>query len=492
MKNDERSTDEIRVMIDKLYRSIGIRLNINLQNHPEFDEIDILSQNDFFNVSKLVLDHMELPVSIIPDFSSKFESTWMTKNRDGVTQGIAAQIALPKNEFELPYIRTMSMNNYPVHVTIPPASLSFGCYRLMANLSHEYSHLYMGCSRDPQRGDEWAVDLCALMMGFIPAWKKSRVMRWNEQNKSITSKLGYLTDAQFRFADNYIGKLREPFERQRSELFILCRNIQSGLNELDLYLNDIYLYHAFHAKHVRNPFKHPDDFNVFSKLLDPIYKSDLKEFITETRSRIDYVANSWLRKKLYVDDDKNRLKDTHYELDAIKTKTDQRLWNLRADYEAIVRNIDISYYTKLFDSRIEALGIAISKAYDEVDEVNRNIRTLKRCLNHFRKHRQVSETDADDAKIFAIVNNDEYFDRTAKFVSSNHERINKIKSLRNAGHKFYTIDDELIQSKIKDLDDILVALRYCKNEQQAYTQTLVRNLTFGGRIRWFWSNIRSK
>ena len=190
MHNNVLTSKEVKEIIDNLYDTIGVRMNINLSKYPAVNKSSNVSKSSFLDDCKIITDHLELPIYIIPTFSSSFETKGVVRNTGNGTSGIGAQIHIPSN---LPWYKTDAMKEFPINVTIPPEALSLSHFFLMTQLSHEFSHIYLHSRRDPQKESEWATDLCALMMGFAPLWFRGRKRMWTENNITYTETLGYLS-----------------------------------------------------------------------------------------------------------------------------------------------------------------------------------------------------------------------------------------------------------------------------------------------------------
>lgn len=214
MQNNVLTSEELKEIIDTLYGTIGVRMNINLTKYPNVNILLPVNQSSFLDDCKVITDHLELPILVKPIFSSSFETKGVVLNEGNGTSGIGAQIHIPDN---LPWYKSESMNNVPINITVPPEALAQGFFFLTTQLSHEFSHIYLHSRRDPQKESEWATDLCALMMGFTPLWLQGRQQTKRGATSTYTTTYiqtrGYLSDNEFNYAVNYINNLRSPFEQ---------------------------------------------------------------------------------------------------------------------------------------------------------------------------------------------------------------------------------------------------------------------------------------
>jgi hypothetical protein len=79
----------VKSIIDDLYQTIGIRLNI------DDDLVDkALGMNnmiELISLCSIITNHMELPILIVPEISNNYCSEDMVHNEAGSTAGVAAK-----------------------------------------------------------------------------------------------------------------------------------------------------------------------------------------------------------------------------------------------------------------------------------------------------------------------------------------------------------------------------------------------------------------
>ena len=490
MQNNVLTSEEVKEIIDNLYTTIGVRMNVNLSKYPNINDFSGLNQSSFLDDCKVIMVHLELPIRINPLFSSAFETRGIVRNEGNGTSGIGAQIHIPGN---LPWYKTEAMNNYPINITVPPEAFSNGHYYLMTQLSHEFSHIYLYSRRDPQRESEWATDLCALMMGFTPLWLQGRkhTSKQVSSTQTITyiQTQGYLSDTEFNFAVNYINKLRSPFEQLRNSLSSLKQKIQSDCNDITKYLEDVRLLHDFHFKHPQKSFKHLEDAAVFSKLAQSQYESEIAALLTKSKSDTNGIVRLLQDKKEFYENDKKWMENSLEKLNAIEVELGHRLNELKHDYEVIFQNIDVKHYTRIFNARVKSMSEGLRKAKKSIQMIFQEMEILEQCLAYYKRYKKQSYAVETDAKTFSLISHTDYKTGSENFVKEKQEKIDEIDSVLRDAHYFYSIDDDILVSQLAELNDVVSTLSYCLNEQKSHIKVVKRNLTFLGKIKWFLRSI---
>lgn len=218
-----QSLDDISRLIDSLYASTGLRLNV-VDRLPvasaSMDNIQLLC--DF------VTSQMQLPVRV------RIEQTL-----DMVNRGAPAEVCIPSN---LPQYSDPALVGFEVLIRV--AEVYDDPYHTLTLLSHEFAHIYLHSRRDPLRESEYATDLCALMMGFGPIWTKGRTnfhkehRGWMRQSVMYYHTLGYLTDEQYLHACQRIDSLRAAIGSKRAPIIHAISRIRSGRDYLYALLRD--------------------------------------------------------------------------------------------------------------------------------------------------------------------------------------------------------------------------------------------------------------
>lgn len=487
MRKNVLTSEEIKEIIDNLYRTIGVRMDVNLSNYPNINVS--LSNNNFMDACKVITDQMELPISIMPLFSSSFHTQGMVLNEGNSTSGVAAQIHIPAN---LPWYKTDGMKNFPINITVPPEALSQGHYYLLTQLSHEFSHIYLHSRRDPQKDSEWATDLCALMMGFTPLWLQGRkhVSKEVNSNQTITytQTQGYLSDAEFNFAVDYIDDLRSPFEQLRNSISFIKQQIQESCNDISKYLEDVSLLYDFHYKHPQTSFKNEKDAAVFSKLAQPQYKSEIEALLTKSKNETNAIIKPLQNKKEFYEKDRISMENHGKDLNAIEAKLGQCLKELKHYYDVLIQNLDVKHYTSVFNVRVKSMSKGIRNANKKTQQINKKIEILEKCLAHYKKYKKKSYAKDADAKTFSLIGNTDYIASSVAFIKNKQEKIDEIDGILKKTHYFYSIDEERLLSKIAELNDVISTLDYCQKEQNSHIKVVKRNLNFIGRTKWILKN----
>ena len=486
MHNNVLTSKEVKEIIDNLYDTIGVRMNINLSKYPAVNKSSNVSKSSFLDDCKIITDHLELPIYIIPTFSSSFETKGVVRNTGNGTSGIGAQIHIPSN---LPWYKTDAMKEFPINVTIPPEALSLSHFFLMTQLSHEFSHIYLHSRRDPQKESEWATDLCALMMGFAPLWFRGRKRMWTENNITYTETQGYLSKDEYDFAVTYIDQLRKPFEQLRNKISTSKQKIQSLCDDISKYLEDVVLLYDFHFKHPQNSFKHPDDAVVFSKLAQSHYKTDIENLLKDSKRDVNAIIKPLSVKQEFYEKDKKGLEDNDKVMRAIEEKLRQRFMELKHDYEIIIQNIDVKYHTKIHSSRIKSLSKGIHNANKIIKEYNKKLNILDIGLKYYKQYKMESYARETDEKNLSLISHADYFAGSKAFIKKEQEKLDEIDDIRKKAHKFYSIADDILESEIAELNSVVSTLDYCLKELKSHIKVVMRNLKLMGKVRWMLNNV---
>lgn len=490
MKNSVLTTKEIKEIIDNLYHTIGIRMNLDLSKHQEVDNSSPVEWSSFQRVCKVITDHLELPISINPLFSSNFKTTGLVLNEGTCTSEIGAQILIPGN---LPWYKTDSMNNFPITINVPYKALDMGHHFLMTQLSHEFSHIYLHSRRDPQKDSEWATDICALMMGFTPLWLEGRKHYSTERHttQTITHTLtqGYLSDEEFTYATQYIDTLRRPIAQLKSRISTLIKKIQTACNNISDYVRDNYLLHAFHYKHPQESFKEAEDAVLFSRMSQPQHKQEIEELLIKSKKDTNAIVKSLQYKNEFYDKDRIRMEECVKTLDSIETKLQQALKLLIDEHNIINRNIDTKHYTRIFNDRIKYIKTAIKKASKLILSIHKKQEEFNYALELYKRHQNNSIKNERDAEKLSLICNTDYISHSKVFIKKELEKIDKTKEMLEKAQYFYSIDDEIILSQTVVLNKTVSALDYCLIEYKNNIKVAIHNLSFTDRIKCFFNRL---
>lgn len=488
MQNSVLTTGEIKEIIDNLYHTIGVRMNFNLNKFPELNNSFPVAQSSFLDVCKAITEHLELPISITPLFSSDFKTTGMVLNQGSYSSEIGAQIHIPSN---IPWYKTDSMNNFPITINVPLEALHMGYHFLMTQLSHEFSHVYLHSRRDPQKDSEWATDLCALMMGFTSLWYRGRKhsSRENLSTRTVTRTLtqGYLSDEEFTYAVKYIDTLRSPIVHLRNRISVLRNKIQVACNDISKYIIDNYLLHTFHYKHTQGEFKQAEDAVLFSKMSQPQHKQELEVLLIKSKSDTNAIVRALQHKREFYDKDKKCMEGYVETLNSIEAKLQQTLKELIHDYKTIFRNIDVKHYTRIFNTRTKSINTGINRANDIILSVNKKLKKLNYALELYKQHNENSVTNGKGAEKLSLLCNTDYIAHSTGFIQKEQEKIDKAKGILEKAQYFYSMDDEVLLSQIATIEEAVSTLDYCLKEQKNNIKAVAHNLRFTDRIKLFLS-----
>lgn len=482
MQRNVFTTEELKGIIDGLYKTIGIRMNVNLNNYTWIDGRFSVEQSSFCDICKVITDHLELPIVVMPTFSQTFKTQGLVLNEGNGTRGIGAQVYIPGN---LPYYKTEAMKNFPIAITVPPEALAQGQYYLMTQLSHEFSHIYLYSRRDPQKDSEWATDLCALMMGFTPLWIQGRkqTIRQNDSNSIVTMTQGYLSDSEFSFAVDYINTLRTSFEQMRLNISDLKNAIQHECDDISQYLNDVYLLHDFHYKHPNKSLMHKDDANVFSRLAQPQYREEIETLLKDSKRDVNNVITPLKYQKEFYKKDEKLMEESCELLKTIEEKLRNTFDELRNDLNVVLHHIEVEYYTGIHISRIKSMKKGIKAGTKLIQKLSKRIDTLDRTLTFYKENKKLQNKNEADAKTISLINAD-YVGSSRAFVKKMQEKIDEIKGVLEKARYFYSIDDTILLAQVSELENASNTLNYCLAEQKSHLRVLIRNLSFLGKIKY--------
>ena len=346
---------------------------------------------------------------------------------------------------------------------------------------------------DPQKESEWATDLCALMMGFAPLWSRGRKLRWTESiSNSIvthTRTQGYLSEDEYAYAVTYIDQLRKPFEQLRNNISTSKQKIQSHCDEISKYLEDIVLLYDFHFKHPKESFKHPEDAVVFSKLVQSHYKPDVEVLLRDSKRDVNAIIKPLSVKQEFYEEDKQGLEANEKVMCAIEEKLRQKSKELKHDYEVIVQNIDVKYHTRIHASQIKSLCKGIHKANKMIKGYNKKLKILYKGLGYYEQYKTKSYARVTDEKILSLISHADYFEGSEAFIKKQQEKLDEIDDIRKRARWFYSIADDVLESKIAELNSVVSTLDYCLKELKSHIKVVMRDLKFMGKVRWVLNSV---
>lgn len=481
MEKNVFTTEELKEIIDNLYGTIGVRMNVDRKKYPLGDALHDPTKF-FWHDVMMVTDHLELPVCVRPVFSSAFAPAGLVHNQGNYTSEVGAQIQIPGN---LPWYKTEAMKNFPIDITVPPEVLTRGYEYVTTLLSHEFSHIYLHSRRDPQKDSEWATDLCALMMGFGQFWIGGRTRCERTKNHTITHRQGYLSDDGFAYALNYISGLRSPFERLSQRIVSAKNSIQAVCDDIPGKLKELFLLYEFHLHHPQKAFKRKEDAAVFARLAQSgQYKSDVEDLLRACKSEANVMISTMKGKKEFYERDKRWMQDNIKGLTAIGERLKRKLGELENDYSVLIDNIDVTHYTYVFETDVKDMTECVNEFEKVLKQIHQRTEVLNRCLLLYNCHKKKTRAEDVDAKTLSLLGNNDYAVDLAYLVDEQHKKIKKVEDTLRAAYKFYIVDDKVLSSRKKEANEALSTLKHCLKEQENHIEVVKRNLNFPGRIKW--------
>lgn len=385
------SESEIKAIIDQLFATIGIRMNVSTPIPTEKP-----NNFNFLSYCNIITQQLELPIRVIPDFSSSFQTSGLTKNNANSVSEVSAQICVPS---DLPWYGTPSMVGFPIKIYV--GSLEHQTpEKLLTQLSHEFSHIYLHSRKDPQKDSEYATDICALMMGFVPFWKKGRTS--THQNYITT--FGYLSDNEYHYAVNYINQLREPLFYLRLSLKRKVKDIQEATGAAQQCLTQLFDLFDFHYRHPdRCRIKNTDGF-LFSQLSQPHYRKEKEEFIESYKKSANDIIHELNSNRVYSKNSEARLTELEKRLDNILQNITSCKNELEKNAQTIKDNIDIEFYRSDFIKKSSLLTKAHGLLEKAIHEIQEKLNELQLMASFFAKNKAKHPTESLPAEIRQLVN----------------------------------------------------------------------------------------
>jgi len=248
---DRISNTEIENALDILIGYYGVREDISCNRF-----IKLLNKNYKADCAQEIASLLGLPINITlrfvsdsfnPNSTDKFHSTSITKfNRvTNSGSGIVAQVLLPD---QLPMYGSYGLQGYPIEIRISPKCFS-NSYTAVTILSHELSHVLLASVSPKYRHNELYTDCVPLILGFRDIVRSGRKIikstKFGRTTSTQTTSFGYLTDAQFEFAYDYVGRHLSHHNTQKQKLLKLAKAVINKCNMATKYLstfNEIFHY----------------------------------------------------------------------------------------------------------------------------------------------------------------------------------------------------------------------------------------------------------
>jgi hypothetical protein len=231
------SNNDITNALDELIACFGVSGEV-----PFNDLVTLLDKKDTERCVQEIATRLGLPIRIslsyVPkDFSlgstDGFLSSALARtDRTGCgIEGITAQVSIPQ---DLPMFGTAGLQGYPIRVRV-----SENCHAhpdtFVQIMAHELSHVLLASLWSPHKDSELHADLVPILLGFRDVVRRGRktIERTTSGNTitTHTTTYGYLTDAQFEFACNYVTELLQRHARDKKRLLELVDQVQREIKK---------------------------------------------------------------------------------------------------------------------------------------------------------------------------------------------------------------------------------------------------------------------
>jgi hypothetical protein len=229
------SQDDISAALAELIALLGVK-----EDMPVDDLVALLRNKDTEGCVQEIAARLGLPVRISlsyvpkdfrPGTSNGFRTAALAQTdwSGHGTGGITAQVSVPQH---LPMLGTSALQGFPVRVRV-----SESCYAhpdsFVAIMAHELSHVLLASLWSPYKDSELHTDLVPIVLGFRDAVRRGRktinVATGGNTTTRRSTTYGYLTDAQFDFACNYVTGILQPYQSDKRRLLSLMWQVEGKL-----------------------------------------------------------------------------------------------------------------------------------------------------------------------------------------------------------------------------------------------------------------------
>lgn len=234
----ERLTnDDISNALAELIACFGVKEEL-----PFHDLVTLLRKKDTEGCVQEIATGLGLPVrvslSYVPkDFRPGTSNGFGTSALAGTDwtgcgiEGITAQVSIPQH---LPMFGSSDLQGFPIRVRV-----SEDCHAhpdtFVAIMAHELSHVILASLWSPHKDSELHTDLVPILLGFRDVVRRGRktIDSTTSGNTTTTrtTTYGYLTDAQFDFACNYVTGILERHQRDKKRLLKVVEQVQRKLRK---------------------------------------------------------------------------------------------------------------------------------------------------------------------------------------------------------------------------------------------------------------------
>lgn len=474
------SAQEFRKMIDDLYGTIGVRMEI--ADNGRFDRIDT---GNFLSVCKIMLDYMELPVALRPRFTSQFDTRTVVKNEAGTIRSIAAQVAFPQDG-TLPWHRSERMEGYPIPIAVDPEAFG-NPYVVLTQLSHEFSHVYLHSRRDPWHKSEHATDLCALMMGFSPFWAKGR--RTSTPSHMLTQ--GYLSDEEYAVASRTIRDLRADFRRLCNEVRRVLPGIQSAKSRLEARLEELAQRADFHYRHPQGVLTDPSDAGVFAELAQPYFRAEKEELVARSLARTNEIVRALNRKRDFFETDKAWLNGLIAELKTVCATLQRADAEVMHRIRVVIRNTDVPKYDARFRESVAAIRADMAAIGALRDAVRARSARIGLARAVYADHRKKAAPSPEEQYDIRCAGDREVSRLTDDMLTQACTLLREVEGELD-GRQFFSITEERLAELKRSTEEGKARLERMADRQAMMSAALGRNTTFVGRMLLFWRRLTAK
>lgn len=252
---DRLSNNEFTEAIEEMFSLFGVSEDVPCENLAI-----LLRKNGAQECIEEIASRLGLPVRIelsyipkdfTPNNPNRFDSNSLVQTdwRGRGIEGIAAQVSIP--EF-LPMLGTAALKGYPIKVRVGENCHKHG-YAFIAIILHELSHVLLASVRSPHKDSELHTDLVPIILGFRKAVRRGRIVVETTatffSEKTTTTKYGYLTDAQFDLACNYVTETLTRHEKEKRSLFKKVLRLQRRTRKVVRILADFRDYFSYLDSH---------------------------------------------------------------------------------------------------------------------------------------------------------------------------------------------------------------------------------------------------
>ncbi len=300
---DEVKNDYIEKALNELVAIFGVR-----EFYGETRLISLVNYKEVKEAIKDIALQLGLPIEVSISYVSKdyrpnandgFQSTHLVKtdrHSRGI-DGITAQVSIPWN---LPFYKTSGMVNFPISVRLSENCLE-NPETFISVMAHELSHIVLHSLRHKEKQNEFYTDLTAMIFGFGNIMKSGRkVVKSTRIDEGFLSRkytihtetttYGYLSDENFNFALNKIGKDLSKQKSIEQKLLKRLRQFEKQLSKtkrLPLYFIK---YLEYLGKNFNQNISQEDAYRI-SSFHRPDYTDSIQSILKKNEINLEKIKN---------------------------------------------------------------------------------------------------------------------------------------------------------------------------------------------------------